>query len=137
MPRSRPDPCKPGHGVEAAAFRRSIQLPAPELIGELSVTIGSTMVAYLGGVRETRAVRQWVDGTRAIRSAVDEERLRLAHQIAAIIASGNTAAVVRSWFGALNPALEDRSPAAVLRDGTVGEVGLAVLAAARAFAGQV
>ncbi len=41
--------------------------------------------------------------------------------------------VVQAWFQGLNPHLEDRSPARLLRDGDLDEVGPLVLAAARAF----
>lgn len=42
-------------------------------------------MAYLAGVRETRAVRQWAEGERDIRNAEDEQRLRIAYQAALLI----------------------------------------------------
>lgn len=41
--------------------------------------------------------------------------------------------VVQAWFTGLNPQLEDRSPARLLREGNLDEVGPPVLGAARAF----
>jgi hypothetical protein len=41
--------------------------------------------------------------------------------------------VVQAWFQGLNPHLDDRSPARLLREGDLAEVGPMVLAAARAF----
>ena len=116
------------------AFERAIRLPAPELVTELRDLLGAKLVAYLGGVRETRAVRQWADGTRLIQDSTDEQRLRIAHQAAAILAERDTPAVVQVWFQGLNPQLGDRSPARLLRDGDLDETGPLVLAAARAFA---
>lgn len=41
--------------------------------------------------------------------------------------------VARAWFQGLNPQLDDRSPARLLREGDLDETGPAVLGAARAF----
>jgi len=104
------------------------------LVQALRDLLGAKLVAYLGGVRETRAVRQWAEGTRAVQDRTDERRLRLAYQIAALIAERDSAGVIQAWFQGLNPQLEDRSPARLLREGDLDEVGPLVLAAARAFA---
>lgn len=66
-------------------------------------------MACLGPVSETRAVRQWAEGTR------DHPR------------------VVQAWFQGMNPQLEDAAPARLIREGDLDEVGPRVLAAARAF----
>jgi hypothetical protein len=42
--------------------------------------------------------------------------------------------VAQAWFQGLNPQLEDRSPARLLREGDLDDVGPQILAAARAFA---
>jgi len=104
------------------------------LVKELRDLLGAKLVAYLGGVRETRAVRQWAEGSRAVQDKTDEYRLRLAYQVAALIAEKDSPAVVQAWFQGLNPQLEDRSPARLLREGDLDEVGPLVLSAARAFA---
>ena len=116
------------------AHAQATRLDTPILVKELRDLLGARLVAYLGGVRETRAVRQWADGTRAIQDGTDERRLRLAYQIAVLIGENDAPDVVQAWFQGLNPALEDRSPARLLRDGDLDEVGPAVLDAARAFA---
>ena len=90
-------------------------------------------MAYFGGVRETRAVRQWAEGSRAVQSPSDERRLRVAYEIARLIGEKDSPGVVQAWFQGLNPQLDDRSPARLLREGDVDEVGPLVLAAARAF----
>ena len=91
------------------AFERSVRLPVPQLVTELRDLLGAKLVAYLGGVRETRAVRQWADGERGLQDRVDEQRLRLAHQVASLIAEKDTPGVVQAWFQGLNPQLDDRS----------------------------
>jgi hypothetical protein len=85
-------------------------------------------------VKETRAVRQWAEGTRVVSGEEDLRRLRVAYQAAKLLAERDTPAVVQAWFQGLNPALADRSPARLLREGAVDDVGPQVLAAARQFA---
>ena len=123
-------PARPG----LDAFERSVRLPVPQLVTELRDLLGAKLVAYLGGVRETRAVRQWADGDRGVQDRADEQRLRLAHQVASLIAQKDTPAVVQAWFQGLNPQLDDRSPARLLREGDLDDAGPQVLTAARSFA---
>ena len=54
-------------------------------------------------------------------------------QVALLLSEQDSPRVVQAWFQGLNPHLEDRSPARLLRDGELDEVGPLVLAAARAF----
>ncbi len=122
-------PARPG----LDAFERSVRLPVPQLVTELRDLLGAKLVAYLGGVLETRAVRQWADGERGVQDPVDEQRLRLAHQVAALIAQRDSPGVVQAWFQGLNPQLDDTSPARLLR-GDLDDAGPKVLTAARAFA---
>jgi hypothetical protein len=103
-------------------------------VEQLRDLLGAKLVAYLGGVKETRAVRQWVEGSRQIGDRAIETRLRTAYQAAQLIADRDTPAVVQAWFQGLNPALGDRSPARLLHDGDLEDVGPQVLAAARQFA---
>jgi hypothetical protein len=79
-------------------------------------------------------VREWADGDRTIRNDDVVQRLRIAYQAVLLITARDTAQVAQSWFQGLNPQLDDRSPAIVLRnlDPSVG--GPLVLSAARAFA---
>lgn len=123
-------PQRPGLHAHAQAIR----LDTPVLVKALRELLGAKLVAYLGGVRETRAVRQWAEGTRSVQDKTDERRLRLAYQVATLIAERDSAGVVQAWFQGLNPQLEDRSPARLLREGDLDEVGPLVLSAARAFA---
>jgi hypothetical protein len=119
--------------VGLRAHAQAVRLSTPVLVKELRDLLGAKLVAYLGGVRETRAVRQWAEGTRRIQDPLDERRLRLAFQVASLIAERDSREVVQAWFLGLNPQLEDRSPARLLREGDPDEVGTAVLTAAKAF----
>jgi hypothetical protein len=78
-------------------------------------------------------VHQWAEGLRAPKDSDTEKRIRLAAQVARLIAAHDNAAVAQAWFQGLNPQLQDRSPARMLREGEVADIGPRVLAAARAF----
>lgn len=110
------------------------RLPPSQLVAELRELLGAKLVAYLGGVKETRAVRQWAEGEREVSGETDLRRLRLAYQAAKLLAERDTPAVVQAWFQGLNPNLDDQAPARLLREGALDEVGAQVLAAARQFA---
>jgi hypothetical protein len=94
--------------------------------------LGAKLTAYLGSVGETRAVNQWAAGEREPSEAV-QLRLRHALQVALMIAGADGPGVARAWFQGMNPQLDDRSPARLLREGDLDEVGPEVLRAARAF----
>lgn len=116
------------------AYQESVTLEFPQLVEQLRTLLGAQLVAYLGGVKETRAVRQWAAGEREPSAAV-VQRLRLAYQVAGLIAeSRNSPAILQAWFQGANPQLEDRSPARVLREHPMDEVSPQVLSTARAFA---
>lgn len=110
-----------------------MRTPFDAAVKKLADLLTPRLVAYIGGVRETRAVHQWAEGTREAKASEVEDRLRFALQVALVLAEHDGQRVVQAWFQGLNPHLEDRSPARLLRDGDLDEVGPAVLAAARAF----
>lgn len=124
-------PTEPSPG-ERQAHRNSVQLSDPELVYELREILGFQLVADIGPVRETRAVRQWVDGERKP-SAATMARLRSAYLVAAILNQHRSSSVVQSFFSGLNPDLGDSTPAVLLRDGPLEKTGPAVMSAARSF----
>lgn len=115
------------------AYERSIHLGTAQLVVELREILGAKLVAYLGSVQETRAVRQWADGTR-VPSADVVTRLRLAYRMAWLLKQKDSSAVAQAWFQGMNPRLGDVAPARMLRESAVDEVGAEILAAAHAFA---
>ncbi|AMY54937.1 hypothetical protein HQO44_20875 [Rhodococcus fascians] len=119
---------------DLAAYTESIRLPAPDLVAALRDILGAKLVAYIGGVKETRAVRHWADGSRAISNDADLQRLRISYQAAKLLTTRDTPAVAQAWFQGLNPRLADRSPARLLRESDPDETGPELLAAARQFA---
>lgn len=99
---------------------------------ELREVLGARLVAYLGSVKETRAVHQWADDGRQP-SELTQRRLRVALQVATMVSASDGREVAQAWFQGLNPQLDDRSPARLLREGDLDEVGPLVVSAARAF----
>ncbi len=115
-----------------AAHIRAVRSSFPEVVAALREILGLKLCAYLGSVKETRAVNEWAEGVRGP-SDVVQRRLRLALQVAGAIAAIDGAEVARAWFQGLNPQLGDRSPARLLREGDLDEVGPEVIGAERAF----
>jgi hypothetical protein len=107
------------------AFAAAQRLPFPEVASRLTDVLGASLTAYLGGVKETRAVREWSEGSRTPSDSVII-RLRLALQIALMISEADDRHVAQAWFKGLNPQLDDYAPARMLRDGDFDEVGLRV-----------
>jgi hypothetical protein len=121
---------KPDLIAHQAAIRADVAVIVQELRGAL----GARLVAVIAGVVETRAVHQWADGTRELKSSATEDRLRLAYHLWKLITQRDSDRVAQAWFTGLNPKLDDASPARLLRDGDLEEEGPRLLAAARAFA---
>jgi len=117
------------------AYEESLRLAPPELVSRLRDLLGAKLVAYLGSVQETRAVRQWAAAEDPRTPSTDVlNRLRMAYRIAALLREKDAPGVVQAWFQGMNPRLDDVAPARLLREGDLEQVGPGVLAAARAFA---
>jgi hypothetical protein len=119
--------------MDLQAFTEATRTPFRYVVKDVSGLLGPKLVAYIVGVVETRALQQWAEGARAPKDPDAERRLRLAAQLAKLIAGHDNGAVAQAWFQGLNPQLDDRSPARLLREGDVADVGPKLLAAARAF----
>ena len=117
----------------------AVAVPTPVAalpVGRLRTALNrcAKLVAYIGGVKETRAVRQWAEGSRKIANRDDVELLRVAYRAARMINLRGSTRVVQAWFQGLTPFLDDVSPARLLRDGDIDADGPRVIAAARQFA---
>ena len=114
------------------AHTMAMRLDFPVMVKELRELLGPRLVAYIAGVKESRTVREWTEGAAVKRGDI-EQRLRAAFHIAGFIVQHDAPSVVQSWFQGLNPQLDDQSPARLIREEDLTEVGPKVLAAARAF----
>lgn len=115
------------------AYEDSVGLPFHELISQLREILGVRLVAYIGGVKSSRSVSTWAEGS-SVPGEVDQERLRHAFHAAALLRDRYDAITVQSWFKGMNPGLNDDAPAQVLRecDPIVGSRD--VIVAAKSFA---
>jgi hypothetical protein len=115
------------------AFDYATRAPFNFVAKELIDILGAKLVAYIGGVREARAVQQYAEDIRSPRHPAIEPRLRLALRVAMLISKHDSKEIAQAWFMGLNPQLNDRSPARLLREGHVDDVGPEIISAARAF----
>jgi hypothetical protein len=116
---------------DLAAHRESLRLPTAEIVKHLVAILGRKLTAYIGKVKDIRAVDRWMAGGELYGDA--EQRLRFAFQVARTLSEQDTPAVVQAWMTGVNPELGDRVPLRLMREGDLNTVGAEVLRAARAF----
>ena len=110
----------------------AIRLAFPELVSKLQDLLTARLVAYIGSVGETRAVRQWAEGSRKPQGDV-ARRLRETYALALCISREEDIEATQAWFQGLNPLLDDAAPARLLREGDLDKVGPMVIRAERHF----
>jgi hypothetical protein len=115
------------------AHNEAMSLPLSEVVQQLTDLLGATTVAEIGGVKETRAVQQWLAG---VREPQRPHELRFALQLALMISTIRDRELARAWFHGANPGLADRVPIVLLRDGPLEEFQVPLMSAARSFAGR-
>jgi hypothetical protein len=120
---------------DLSIYSEILRMHPHEIVGALVEIVGKKITAYLAGVKDTRTIDAWMEPGRDEETSrlVDFDRLRLALRVAKILASRDSNRVVQAWFGGLNPELDDRNPARLLREGELTSDGEAVLNAARSF----
>jgi len=118
---------------DLAAHDYATRAPLSFVVKELTDMLGARLVAYIAGVTETRAVHGWAREGRAPKDPQIPDRLRLALRVAKLISEHDNPQVAQAWFQGLNPQLSDRSPARLLREGALSDVGPEIVLAARAF----
>jgi hypothetical protein len=113
------------------AHREALRLPASKVVEKLVEIVGRKLTAYIGGVKDIRAVDRWMAGGEIYGDA--EPRLRFAFQLVRTLAEHDSPAVVQAWLTGVNPELGDRVPLRLLRESEIDSVAPAILSAARAF----
>ena len=116
---------------DLAAHREALRLPIPEIVKQLVSLIGRKLTAYVGGVRDVRAVDRWMNGSELYGDA--EQRLRFAFQLVRMLAEREDPTVIQSWLTGLNPELGDRVPLRLMRENDLEKVAPEIMGAARAF----
>ncbi len=113
------------------AHQRALRLSTSEIVQQLVSLLGRKLTAYLGGVKDVRAVDRWATGGEIYGDA--EPRLRFAFQVAETLAGHDSPAVIQAWLTGVNPELGDRVPIRLIREGDLHIVAPSLLGAARAF----
>ena len=113
------------------AHREATTNAFPEVVRQLADILGKKLTAYIGGVKDVRAVDRWIDGSGPYKDA--DVRLRFAFQVAKTLREHDQKRVVQAWFTGLNPELDDRVPIRLIREEDLDTAGPEVLRAARSF----
>ncbi len=92
------------------AHREALRLPASKVVEKLVEIVGRKLTAYIGGVKDARAVDRWIAGGEIYGNA--ESRLRFAFQVARALSEHDSPAVAQAWLTGVNPELEDQSATA-------------------------
>jgi hypothetical protein len=119
-------------GTDVRAHRTSIKGSIAAVTAELCDILGAQLVAYIGSVKETRAVREWIAGTRAPRGDASL-RLRFAYRVARCVADSDGIETAQAWFQGLNPLLGNVSPAQLIRTGDLNTDGPRIIEAEEHF----
>jgi hypothetical protein len=87
-------------------------VPTSLVVSRLVEILGARLCAVIADVKQTSAVRDWVDG---VEPTIGRARiLRFAFAVAKIIEKRNGRTTAQSWFLGANHTLGDESPALVL-----------------------
>jgi hypothetical protein len=123
-------PAKP----DLAAQRESVTLSLPQLVSALVDILGKKLTAYIVSAKDVRTVDRWRSSDESLKAYKGvETKLRVAYHVVKLLSEYESHRVVQSWFMGLNPELDDRSPARLLREADIESSGPEVLRAARAF----
>jgi hypothetical protein len=117
---------------DVSAHEHAMEIPIEDVIRELVALLGATTVAVIGGVKETRAVTQWLTGRAPQRPHV----LRFALQLATMISNHADREIAKAWFHGSNPHLGDAIPMLMLRDDKLSDIQGPMLTAVRSFAAR-
>jgi len=110
------------------AHKTSVEYTVADVVQVLQEHLGQRLTAHVAGVKDVKAVKAWVSGTRSPHEGA-ELRLRATLQIFLLLQSEENAHTARAWLIGMNPQLGDETPADAIREGNVRDV----LAAAKAY----
>ena len=114
------------------AHNHAMALPIREVVRELVDLLGASDVAALAGVKETRAVQQWMEDREPQRPHL----LRFALQLVSMIAATGEKSTAQAWLHGANPGLGGQSPLALFRRRPLDEIQRPLLSSARTFAAR-
>jgi hypothetical protein len=98
---------------DQAAQNIASATPPPVLAQRLIAILGPRLVAYIGGVKDSRTVEAWSRGQSDMSRAA-ARRVQLAYACALALSDRYDHSGITAWFTWLNDMLDDTSPAAFL-----------------------
>lgn len=115
--------------VNVDAHAEATKLTRHELVRQLILHLGPTLVAALANVRDSKLPHKWAkaDGPEPRDDAYT--RLLAAHRLWTLISNAENEHTARAWFIGANPRLGEQAPVMVLREGDIA----AVISAGKAF----
>ena len=116
------------------AHREALRLPASKVVERLVEIVGRKLTAYIGGVKDARAVDRWIAGGAIYGDA--ESRKRFDFQVARALSEHDSPAVVQAWLTGVNPELDDRVPLRLMRENEIEAVAPDILSAVRVYLGD-
>lgn len=103
-----------------SAHTRTMRRPMYELVRELNLNLGTTLVAYMANVRSRQLPSRWAtepgDPNHSEPRDEAKQRLQLAHQAFTILEDKEDEHVARQWLIGANPRLGGQTPAERIRD---------------------
>jgi hypothetical protein len=92
---------------------------AADTVARLVDILGAPLVAVIANVKQTRTVREWIEGREPLGNRT--QILQCALEVANAIKSEYDESVAQSWFQGLNHRLLDEAPALVLNSAVDAE----------------
>ena len=118
--------------AEAEIERAMVLIKTADMASYLQEHLGQRLTAYLAGLKDAKSVGQWAQA-RSKPPAITRERLRAAFHATSLFLVVYGDREAQGWFFGANSSLDDRAPAAVLREAeTPAEMAL-IAPLARAF----
>ena len=117
--------------MEKGADDRASVAEFRDVARQLTDVLGGPNVAFIGGVRRTATVSEWIAGADP-KNDEREQRLRLALRLVLILEAGFAPKTIRAWFLGANRGLELEAPIAVLATRPPAGAAKALIAAAEA-----
>lgn len=114
----------------ASSFQIAISSDPSTLADRVASVLGLELAARAVGVSETRAVRQWIEGERAVKGASTLLRLRTVAQIVEELSADLTPYEIRGWLTVAHPRFNFKSAVQLLEEGPLEDVRAQILAAA-------
>jgi len=118
--------------AEEKINRRVVLAESSEMAAYLQKHLGQKLTAYLAGLKDVKTVGQWAKG-RVEPPALTRERLRAASHAAELFNVRYNDKAAQGWFFGANSSLDDRAPAAVLREAQTPDELATIVPLARAF----